>query len=55
MSEIRVVYSAEPDFPATDQHPDAARYELDANGRHWWVDALGGAPTEAEVLAVLNA
>lgn len=50
MSTIRVVYEQEPKFPATDQHPDAVRYQV--AGR--WVDAVGGEPTEAEVLAILN-
>lgn len=50
MSTIRVIYEAEPTFPATDQHPDAVRYQVAG----FWVDAVGGRPTEAEVLAVLN-
>ncbi len=49
MSTVRVVYDQEPTFPATDQHPDAARYQV--GGR--WVDAIGGAPTETEVTAFL--
>jgi len=50
MSTIRVLYEKEPDFPATDQHPDAVRYKV---GK-WTVDAIGGEPTPGEVLAVLN-
>lgn len=50
MSTIRVIYSEEPKFPATDQHPDAVRYRV---GGHV-VDAVGGEPTQAEVDAVLN-
>jgi hypothetical protein len=46
MSTIRTVYhDAPPPFPATDQHPDAARYQVGSV----WVDAIGGAPTEAEL------
>lgn len=45
MSAIRCVYSEEPKFPATDQHPDAARYQVGGK----WVDALGGQPTQAEL------
>lgn len=50
MSQIRCVYSQEPNFPATDQHPDAVRYIVAG----YLVDAIGGEPTEAEVLAFLN-
>lgn len=50
MSQIRVIYEAEPKFPATDQHPDALRYRI---GRYW-VDAVGGEPSAAEVDAILN-
>jgi hypothetical protein len=46
---IRCVYEQEPAFPASDQHPDAQRYNVGG----WWVDAIGGEPTEAEVAAVL--
>lgn len=45
MSQIVAVYSAEPDFPASDQHPEAARYGLGGV----WVDAVGGEPTQGEV------
>lgn len=47
---IRVIYTAEPQFPATDQHPNATRYKVGA----YWVDAIGPAPTQQEVDAVLN-
>jgi hypothetical protein len=50
MSTIRVVYSQEPSFPATDQHPDAVRYQVDG----YFVDAIGGAPSVEEVQAVLS-
>jgi len=50
MSQIRVIYSTEPIFPATDQHPDAVRYKV---GKHI-VDAIGGEPTIEEIDAVLN-
>jgi hypothetical protein len=55
VSQIRCIYhGAPPDFPATDQHPDAVRYgplRL-ASGAIVFVDAIG-APTAAEVSAVL--
>ena len=38
MSTIRVIYEAEPDFPPTDQHPQAVRYQVG----EYWVDAIGG-------------
>jgi hypothetical protein len=38
MAAIRVIYEAEPDFPPTDQHPDAVRYQVG----EFWVDAVGG-------------
>jgi hypothetical protein len=47
---IRCIYTVEPHFPATDQHPEAERYQVGG----YWVDAIGGEPTEPEVLAVLN-
>jgi hypothetical protein len=53
MSTIRCVYTTAPDFPATDQHPDAARYTVTVNGTEYIVDAIGGAPTVEEVVAVL--
>lgn len=50
MSEIRCVYTAEPKFPATDQHPDAKRYKIG----DYWVDAIGGDPTPEAIDAMLN-
>ena len=50
MSTIRCIYTQEPNFPATDQHPDAQRYIIGG----LWVDAIGGEPTQTEVDAVLN-
>ena len=47
---IRVVYhTAAPQFPATDQHPDAVRYKIGA----YIVDAIGGPPTPEEVQAFI--
>ncbi len=45
---IRSVYSQEPTFPATDQHPQAVRYQVGAV----WVDAIGGQPTQADIDAL---
>lgn len=50
MSQIRCIYEEEPAFPATDQHPDAVRYQV---GKYV-VDAIGGEPMIEEVEAVLN-
>jgi hypothetical protein len=50
---IRVMYQEEPKFPATDQHPDAERYEIEVDGKVWFVDAVGGAPTVDDVRAAL--
>jgi hypothetical protein len=47
---IRCIYTEEPNFPATDQHPDALRYKVGPV----WVDAVGGEPTQADVDAVLT-
>jgi hypothetical protein len=44
MATIRVIYEAEPDFPATQHHPDAVRYQVG----EYWVDAVGGAPAQVE-------
>lgn len=46
---IRAVYTVEPKFPATDQHPDAVRYVIGG----LWVDAIGPEPTLAEVQAIV--
>lgn len=57
MSQIRCIYhGAAPDFPASDQHPDAKRYGplTLADGGIVFVDAIGGAPTAADVIAVIN-
>jgi hypothetical protein len=47
---IRCIYSEAPKFPATDQHPDAVRYQVAG----YWVDAIGGEPTPEEVDAVVS-
>lgn len=50
MSQIRCVYhGGPPPFPATDQHPGAARYQVGGV----WLDAVGGEPSQAELDAVL--
>jgi len=57
MSQIRCIYrDAAPDFPATDQHPEAKRYGPFSLGVSdtLFVDALDGAPTLDEIEAVLN-
>lgn len=53
---IRCVYEgAAPNFPASDQHPDAVRYgPFTIDGVTYFADALGGAPTEDDIRAVLN-
>lgn len=56
MSQIRCIYhpvkgkATQPDFPATDQHPDAVRYLLGL----YYIDAIGGKPTQEELDAALN-
>ncbi len=45
MTTIRTVYSQDPNFPATDQHPDAVRYQVGG----YWVDAIGGQPSQADL------
>jgi hypothetical protein len=47
---IRTVYTEEPRFPATDQHPSAVRYHVGSQ----WVDAIGGQPTPGEIDAFLH-
>lgn len=47
---ILCIYSEEPKFPATDQHPDAVRYKVGNN----WVDATGGMPTQSDIDAILS-
>jgi hypothetical protein len=44
MATIRVIYEAEPDFPPTQHHPDAMRYQVG----EYWVDAVGAAATQVE-------
>jgi hypothetical protein len=46
---IITVYSEAPRFPASDQHPEAKRYQVGS----YVVDATGAAPTEAEIAAFL--
>jgi hypothetical protein len=50
MSTIRCIYTSEPKFPATDQHPDAVRYQVG----NLFVDAVGGQPTQAEIDALVS-
>lgn len=48
---ILAVYTEEPAFPSTDQHPDAARYHVGG----LWVDATGGEqPSQAEIEALIS-
>lgn len=47
---IRTIYEAEPNFPATDQHPDAKRIKI----RNWVVDYIGDKPDQTEVDSMLN-
>lgn len=62
MSAIRCIYfpaadgaRVAPPFPATDQHPQAVRYAFDHPTRGALnVDAVGGAPTLAEVNVTLG-
>lgn len=52
---VRVVYGDEPDFPSTDQHPQAKRHRLKVDGREYFVDYVGkDKPTAAEVRAVIK-
>lgn len=56
MSQIRCVYhpvdgkATEPEWPASAQHPDALRYLVG----NYYVDAIGGKPTQQEIDAVLT-
>lgn len=45
MSNIRIIYSEEPNFPASDNSPTSVRYQM---GRYW-IDAEGGQPLQSEV------
>lgn len=47
---IRVIYTSEPKFPATDQEPTAQRVQIGS----LWVDYTGTLPTQADVDAILN-
>jgi hypothetical protein len=51
---ILVVYDTEPPFPATSQHPSATRTSVISGPNTYIVDAIGGEPTESEVLAFIN-
>lgn len=51
MSEVKAVYASDPGFPATAQHPLAARFVVGG----YVVDAIGGLPTQAEVDAAREA
>lgn len=56
MSEIRCIYhGSAPDFPASDQHPEAVRYGpiTLSTGQSVYVDAIGGPPTVPEIERVL--
>ena len=50
MTIIRMIYEAEPDFPPTDQHPEAVRYQVG----EFWVDAVGAPAGEALDQALEN-
>jgi hypothetical protein len=57
MSHIRCIYrEVPPDFPATDQHPDAVRFgPIDVPGLGLvFADALGGEPSADEIAAIFN-
>jgi hypothetical protein len=47
---IRSIYQQEPSFPASDQHPEAIRYQVG----NLWVDAVGAEPTQADIDAILS-
>lgn len=50
MSTIRCIYTVAPNFPATDQHPNAVRYQIG----NLFVDAIGGQPTQQEIDDVVS-
>lgn len=56
MTTIRTVYfGAPPDFPATDQHPDAVRYgPFTVGGKTCFADCIGGEPTVEDLQAVID-
>ncbi len=49
MSHIRIIYSEEPNFPATDNSPNSVRYQIG----NYWIDAEGGEPTQVEIEAFI--
>lgn len=53
---IRIVYHhAPPDFPATDQHPDAHRYgPIVVDGVAYWADCIGGEPSADDIRQFLE-
>lgn len=53
MTRIRSIYEVEPNFPATDQHPNAERFPVSI-GIFRFADCVGGAPTQAELEAHLG-
>jgi hypothetical protein len=42
---IRYVNTEQPNFPATDQHPSAARVQIGS----LWVDYIGSVPVQADI------
>ena len=50
MATILNIYVREPEFPASDENPNAARYRYGS----YWLHAVGGEPTPAEVTSMLN-
>jgi hypothetical protein len=47
---ILVIYAALPNFPATDQNPNAARVQIG----NLWVDYTGPIPQQSDIDAILN-
>lgn len=55
MSTVVAIYLAEPNFPASNQQPGAVRYPFAHPTRGaLFVDTFGGAPTLAEIDAMLS-
>lgn len=62
MSTIRIIYHPKvdgsfnaPNFPATDQHPSAVRYQfVHPSHGNLTIDAIGGAPVQAEIDVLLS-
>ena len=50
MATILNIYIREPHFSATDEHPNAARYQFGS----YWLHAVGGEPTPVEITSMLN-